>query len=69
MLTLELAPLGRAPLARLPLSQKPGNDPRRQLASATLAIASLPAGPYTVTAVLQTADGASIRRSRVFNKR
>ncbi len=69
VLTLELAPLGRAPLARLPLSQKPGNDPRRQLASATLAIASLPPGPYTVTAVLQTADGAAIRSSRVFNKR
>ena len=69
VLTLELAPVGRTPLARLPLSQKPSNDPRRHLASATLAIASLPPGPYTVTAVLQTADGAAIRRARVFNKR
>ena len=69
VLTLELAPAGRAPLARVPLSMKPATDPRRQLAFATLAIGPLPTGLYTVTAVLEAADGTAIRRSRAFTRR
>jgi len=69
VVTLELARPANAPLARLPLSQKEVNDPRRRLASATLAIGALPAGEYTITAVLRTADGSSLQRTRLFTKR
>jgi len=67
--TLELARPNAPVFASLPLSLKDSTDPRRRIATATLSIGSLPAGEYLVTAVLQTADGGSIRRSRVFTKR
>ncbi len=69
VVTLELGRVAAPPLARLTLTQKESNDPRRRVASATLAIASLPAGDYVVTAELLSASGGTVRRSRQFTKR
>ena len=44
-------------------------DPRRRLASATLAISSLPPGTYQVTAILSAVDGTAVKSSRIFTKR
>lgn len=69
-LTLELAARsGAAPFATTTLSVTETSDPRRRLASATLAIAPLPPGEYVVAARLRTADGAEARTSRAFVKR
>jgi hypothetical protein len=45
------------------------SDRRRRVASATLAIATLPQGEYLVTAGLLGADGTELKSSRVFTKR
>ncbi len=66
---LELGRPGAAPFAHTPISVVPTNDTRRRLASATLTISSLPPGTYQVTAILSTADGSSVKSSRVFTKR
>jgi VWFA-related protein len=66
---LELARPGAPAFAQTPLSVTSMADARRRVASATLALAPLPAGDYLVTAVLTTADGASTRNSHLFTKR
>jgi len=66
--TLELGRPGSAPFARTPLSLSETSDRRRRLASATLAIGTLPPGEYLVTASLLGADGAELKTSRVFTK-
>jgi hypothetical protein len=68
-LTLELGRSGMAPFARTPLSLNQSADPRRRLASATLAIGTLPPGEYIVTANLLSADGAELKAARAFTKR
>jgi hypothetical protein len=68
-ITLELGRPGEPVFATLPLSLKPGTDDLHRIASATLAIGTLPAGEYAVSAVLYAADGGTLRRSRVFVKR
>jgi hypothetical protein len=68
-IVLELGRPAAAAFAQTPLSFTSTADPRRRLASATLALTTLPPGDYLVTAVLTTGDGASTRNSRLFTKR
>jgi len=69
VVTLELGRPGAAPFARTPLTLADTGDRRRRIASATLAIDSLPPGHYVVTADLLAADGAELKTSRMFTKR
>jgi len=69
VVTLELGRPGAAPFARTPLTLADAGDRRRRIASATLAIDSLPPGHYVVTADLLAADGAELKTSRMFTKR
>jgi len=68
-MTLELGRPGAAPFARTPLTLTETSDRRRRVASATLAIGTLPMGEYLVTAGLLGADGTELKASRVFTKR
>jgi hypothetical protein len=67
--TLELSHPDAAPFARSPLTLTETDDERRRIASATLAIGSLPPGEYVITADLLAPSGAELTVSRQFVKR